>query len=219
MAIQLLLYSTLVRHQVEFLNISGPRASLTLWRITIGKWSHRKHSEWDTTQVNCSFSILRRLRSVGQNMETGKEEESILFSVSACLLWKNKEEWSALQQWGFRWDIRKNFLTVSLVGHNDLRYLYSCLLMRLKNRWDKCLPSITDIQLLLPWSKGMDCMICGRFFHACLTNVPTVVYNYYGLFVLMYVLYVPVCLGLFHLSSMDVAWWSSLDAVRAMISR
>lgn len=135
--------------------------------------------------MNCNFSILRRLRSVGQNMETGKEEESILFSMSACLLWENMEEWSSLQQWGFRWDIRKNFLTVSFVVHYDLRYLCSCLLMRLKNRSDKHLPSITDIQLLLPQSKGMDRMICGSVFHACFTEVPTVVYNYYGLLVLM----------------------------------
>lgn len=75
-----------------------------------------------------------------------------------------------------------------------------------KNRSDKYLPSITDIQLLLPQSGGMDRMICGRIFHPCFTEVPTVVYNYYSLLLLMscMFLFVWVCF-IYHLWTLHSA--------------
>ena len=78
--------------------------------------------------------------------------------------------------------------------------------MRLKNRSDKCLPSITEVQLLLPQSGGMDRMICGSVFHPCFTEVPTVVYNYYGLLFFMscMFLFVWVCF-IYHLWTLHSA--------------
>ena len=56
------------------------------------------------------------------------------------------------------------------------------VLMRLKST-DKHLPSVTGVQLLLPQSRWMDPMICGRVFHPCFTEVPTILHNCYGLLV------------------------------------
>lgn len=71
--------------------------------------------------------------------------------------------------------------------------------MRLKNT-DKHLRSIADVQLLLPQSGGMDPMICRRVFHSCFTEVPTILYSYYDLLLLMsyMFLFVWVCF-IYHL--------------------
>lgn len=54
------------------------------------------------------------------------------------------------------------------------------ILMHLKSRSDKCPPNITDIQLLLPQSRGVNQKIFRRVFHSS-TEILTVVYNYHGL--------------------------------------
>lgn len=149
-------------------------------------------------------------------METGKECGNTVFSMSACLLWKSKEVWSAVWHWGLTWDKLSNSKFGGAPRSKvSVQSTYWCT-------WRVDQTSACPTLQPAPASewrgkpedlcKGLSFLLYWNY-HCCLQLL---------WFFVPYVLYVPICLCFFNLWSVDFAQCPalrSMDAVGAMISR